>query len=821
MAEGTRSKELEKLVLGLKQNQELQDQRIADHQSALEGLNSKMDILLETLNGSRSDRNGKGSHMDGGHIGNTSLNSGMQFRSIKLDFPRFHGDEPSGWIYKANHYFALHPMPDGQKILMASFYMEGTALVWFQDAEETDSFKSWHSFIKAVQSRFGSSSYDDPMEAITRLRQTSTVSAYKTQFEVLSNRLKGLSENYKLSCFLSGLRDEIRLPVRMLHPQSLNTAFGLAKIQEEYITSTRSNNRPHFPCHSAPNEVNHSLLGNSIRKEGNSGPKPTTFKTSVPFQKLTPAEMKAKREKGICYFCEDKWQPGHKCNKAKFFEMAGLEWLQDSEKEEAGPQESQETNEPVEVETEVPEISFHAIAGCISPRTMRVHGKIKNCSVIVLVDTGSTHNFLDPMIARKVGLAVKQGGQITVRVANGDSMNGEGLVQQLQFQMQGHNFTTDFFLLPLGGCDVVVGMQWLRTLGPVLWDFNKLTMTFTSGKGSVTLLGLSSSKPEFVEDVQIFQLTMVERKGMLLQLVHNETTPAMGSYAADIEAVLAKYDHVFAEPKGLPPRRSRDHQINLKEGTMPISARPYRYPFFQKTEIEKIVKELLAAGVIRSSQSPFSSPVLLVRKSDGSWRMCIDYRGLNRETIKHKFLIPVIDELLDELHGASIFSKIDLRSGYHQILMKQEDIEKTAFRTHQGQYEFLVMPFGLTNAPATFQSLMNDVFQPFLRKFACEEIEYLGHLVSAQGVKADPTKIQAMLEWPLPKSLKSLRGFLGLTGYYRKFVKGYGSIAAPLTNLLKQDAFHWENEATTAFADLKKAVTNPPVLALPDFSKPF
>ncbi|KAF5475690.1 hypothetical protein F2P56_007468 [Juglans regia] len=140
MAEGTRFKELEKLVLGLKQNQELQDQRVADHQSALEGLNSRMDLLLEAMNGGRIDRNGKGSHIDGGHIGNTSLNSGMQFRSIKLDFPRFHGDDPSGWIYKANHYFALHPMPDGQKILMASFYMEGNALVWFQDAEETDSF---------------------------------------------------------------------------------------------------------------------------------------------------------------------------------------------------------------------------------------------------------------------------------------------------------------------------------------------------------------------------------------------------------------------------------------------------------------------------------------------------------------------------------------------------------------------------------------------------------------------------------------------------------------------------------------------------------
>jgi hypothetical protein len=469
---------------------------------------------------------------------------------------------------------------------------------------------------------------------------------------------------------------------------------------------------------------------------------------------------------------------------------------------------------------------------------------------------------MDETLAKTLKLPFDVESNFGVRVANGQVIRTLGECKEMKFKMQGLHLKLTFNLLELGGCGIVLGTQWLSTLGVISWDFKNLVMGFMHEGKQVWLQGLKE-KPNLIQGSKDFK-GKATMKGLVLQIMPCELDTIQEEICAPIQELVEEFPQVFEEPEGLPPKRNHEHQILLKQGVPPHCQRPYRYLHYQKTKIEKIVQDLLDSGCVRPSQSPFASPVLLVRKADGSWRMCVDYRGLNKETVKDKFPIPVVDELLDELQGAVVFSKLDLRSGYHQIRMREEDIEKTAFKTHEGHYEYLVMPFGLTNAPSTFQALMNEVFRPYLRKFvlvffddilvyskgleehtahlktvlqilalhqlyakmskcvfATSEVEYLGHIISGEGVKTDPKKIAAMVDWPIPKSLKVLRGFLGLTGYYRKFIKGYGQIASPLTSLLKKDAFLWSDKAEKAFEELKAAMSQPPVLALPDFSKTF
>ncbi|XP_062176260.1 uncharacterized protein LOC133881329 [Alnus glutinosa] len=820
-------------------------------------------------------------------------------KSVRLDFPRFDGDDPETWCCRAEQFFELYNTPAEQRLSITSFHMDGRALVWFREMRASNLVTTWPEFIRSMQVRFGRGSYDDPMEKLLKLKQEGPLDDYKTQFDTLALKVQDLLESHKLSCFLGGLKDDIRLPVRMFNPKTLVDAYSLARMQDECLHNFRRYSRPSFNSgnyqhstqglsvnlpvgFSKPNLVPGSIRTSypsqskqSFHAQSGSGPpgkeglKPS--QALVPVQKIMQAQAEERRRKGLCYSYDSKWTRGHVCAIPKLFLIEAVteeasDQSKDLDKGEEDPGEF--------FLEEFSEISLNAITGAPSPRTMRIIGILKHHSIVILIDSGSTHNFVDTKLAASLGIRSSIQDEIQVKIANGDEVPSPGRCKEVKVKMQGYTFRTELFFLPLAGYDAVLGIHWLRTLGPILWDFKELKMEFQYEGVRCLLQGLKQGPPVCLEEGDNFRLPKHERKGVVLQLMDITTNDSQskGSSAKTsqltvpppVAEVLQQFEDVFQEPHGLPPRRVLDHAITLQEGAQPVSVRPYRYPFYQKEEIERIVQELLQSGVIQHSHSPFSSPVLLVRKADGTWRMCMDYRALNKVTIKDKFPIPVVDELLDELWGAKIFSKLDLRSGYHQIRVVDSDFPRTAFRTHEGHYEFLVMPFGLTNAPSTFQNLINQIFRPYLRKFilaffydiliyskdldthithlslaldtlrrnqlfvklskcrfGCSEVDYLGHIVSAQGVSADLGKIKAMVDWPFPKTLKALRGFLGLIGYYRKFIKGYGSIAAPLTSLLKKNSLGWTPAAQEAFEALKLAVTQAPVLALPNFSQPF
>ncbi|KAJ9517712.1 hypothetical protein QJQ45_004024 [Haematococcus lacustris] len=335
---------------------------------------------------------------------------------------------------------------------------------------------------------------------------------------------------------------------------------------------------------------------------------------------------------------------------------------------------------------------------------------------------------------------------------------------------------------------------------------------------------------------------------------------------AVLDGLLSEYADVFGDmPPGLPPNRPVGHTIRTPPGAEAPYKRMYKLSPREEAEVKKQAK-----GLIEPSSSPYGAPILFVQKKDGSLRMCIDYRALNKLTVRDRYPLPRIDDLFDKLAGKRVFSSLDLQSGYHQIRITEEDVPKTAFLTPMGQFQFKVLCFGLTNAPATFQRMMNNVFKPlinecvlvyiddilvmsntpeehvqhlrqvlqlmrenkFYAKLAkCEfnktQLAFLGHIVGSKGIAVDPAKVQVVKEWPTPRNLKDLQAFLGLANYFRRFISNFSSLAAPLTNLTSKQvaaAYDWEyfgGAELEAFNALKEALCSAPVLALPDFSKPF
>jgi hypothetical protein len=492
-------------------------------------------------------------------------------------------------------------------------------------------------------------------------------------------------------------------------------------------------------------------------------------------------------------------------------------------------------------------------------------GMIGKIRASMMLDSGSTGNFISEKFVKQNKLQVRKLEIVKhVKLADGNGNHRVSEYVSERISIGSYSESVELQVMPLSVSNVILGMPWLKQHNPEI-DWSSGTVRVIHNQQICKLPSTQYvSKIEMVSAIQI-KRDIMDSETAYLAIVQ----PADNGASKPVvkHELVEQYKDVFPDdlPKGLPPARVLDHKIELEPGHTPPSKAPYRLSQVEIDEINKQLSELSEKGFIRPSVSPYGAPVLFVKKKDGSMRMCIDYRALNKLTIKNKYPLPRIDELLDRLSGAKYFSKIDLRSGYHQIRIASEDIPKTAFRTRYGHFEFMVLPFGLTNAPATFMHLMQSIFFPYLDKFVivflddilvfsktreehdqhlrqvlevlrqnklyaklskCEfyqtTISFLGHKITQDGIHMEPDKVAAVKDWPIPKDISDVRSFLGLAGYYRKFVKGFSKIAAPLTELLhKAIKWQWGELQQTAFNQLKEAVTTAPVLIIPDSTKQF
>ncbi|KAJ9518314.1 hypothetical protein QJQ45_010218 [Haematococcus lacustris] len=514
-------------------------------------------------------------------------------------------------------------------------------------------------------------------------------------------------------------------------------------------------------------------------------------------------------------------------------------------------------------------------------------GSVNGIACTMLFDSGSAASFINCAAVEKCRLSSYRLTQPReFSVANGQPVLCTHAVT-VELHVQSLTAKCELLVMPemFSAFDVLMGSNWLTANGALL-DYLTRTVTMQLSNNSA-VLRCQPSEPikashcahvmarHGTHTISASRAASWLRKGghALVAMISAEQLNTPDSVppvvSTKLKDLINEYSDVFAPFNGLPPERPIGHTIPLQPGCKPPALPAYRMTQPELAEMKKQITAFLAQGIIEPSSSPYAAPVLFVKKKSGELRMCVDYRQLNKQTLRDQYPLPRIDDLFDKLAGCTVFSSLDLQAGYHQIRIPAEDVPKTAFRTPDGHYQYKVLCFGLTNAPATFQRVMNDSFADvindcalvylddilvmsktvdehfvhlrrvldLLRKhkfFAklskCEfmktALKFLGHIVSDRGVAVDPDKIQSITTWPVPNSLTALQRFLGAANFVRKFVHNFSALAAPLTDLtgkegLKYNWKHWPDDKLQAFHALKHAVSKVPLLRIPDISKPF
>ncbi|GJZ49273.1 putative reverse transcriptase domain-containing protein [Tanacetum coccineum] len=471
---------------------------------------------------------------------------------------------------------------------------------------------------------------------------------------------------------------------------------------------------------------------------------------------------------------------------------------------------------------------------------------LNNHYASILFDTGADRSFISTTFSSLINIApTPLENCYDVELADGKLVRIDTIIRGCTLNFLDHPFNIDLMPVELGSFDIIIGMDWLRRCHAVIVCDEKLVQIPYENE-TLTFFGNESSnrRESRLTVISCSKAQEYMAKGCQVQLfAKKEEDKSEGKQIKNVQ-IVRDFPKVFLEDfPGLPPARPVEFQIDLILGAVPVARAPYRLAPSKIKELSEQLQELSDKGFIRPSSLPWGASVLFVKKKDGSFKMCIDYREINNLTMKNRYPLPRIDDLFDQLQGSNIYSKIDLRSGYHQLRVREQDIPKTAFQTRYSHYEFRVMPFGLTNAPAVFMDIMSRVCKPYLDKFVivfiddiliyskddkeheehlkatlellkkeqlyakfskCEfwipKVQFLGHVIDSRGIHVDPAKIESIKDWASPKIPTEIRQVLGLAGYYRRFIEGFSKIAKSMMKLTQKGIkFDWGEKEENAF----------------------
>ncbi|GAU51685.1 hypothetical protein TSUD_414990 [Trifolium subterraneum] len=731
--------------------------------------------------------------------------------------PKFHGehdpDKADLWLEEIENFFEMLHCTDAKKVEYGTFLLRAEAESWWrgerQIMENNHEELNWESFKRKFLDKYFPSSARSEKEAqFLKLYQGNmTIPEYADKFDSLAKHFRyfrdHVDEDYKCERFENGLRYEIKESVEPLEIRQFQALVEKCK-KVELLKRGRMNRRaeggPSRP-QGHQDQDNRSRRHHPYnRHQGNNRDK---FRTQ---NKGGQRQHNASHVR--CYHCD---QEGHVRSECP--ERGRVCYRCQEPGHFAKDCQAPKRKDPVPSINNNNDAARPTVKGRVyhigGEETPNASGLIQGeCEISdklfpVLYDSGATHSFISMECVNSLQLLVTSlPFDLIVTIPSSEPVILNEACLQCPLTILGMKFKVDLICIPLKHLGVILGMDWLSS-HYVLLDCARRSVIFPDSGVSRFL------------DANRLKFSL---KGGIQKYVF--------------------LNSISMKPERLPPVRDIEFAIDVFPGTGPIHIAPYRMGPSELSELKSQLEDLLSKKFIRPSVSPWGAPVLLVKKKDGKSRLCVDYRQLNRVTIKNRYPLPRIDDLMDQLRGVVIFSKIDLMSGYHQIRVKEEDIPKTAFRTRYGHYEYLVMPFGVTNAPAIFMDYMNRIFHLFLDKFVVvfiddiliysksreeheehlrlvlqvlkekqlyanlgkcefwlEEVKFLGHVISKEGIAVDPSKVEAVVAWERPKTATEIRSFVGLVGYYRRFIEGFAKIVAPLTTLTRKNhIFAWTNE---------------------------